>query len=201
MAEPVTVAVLGAAGSFSETAARQWAGAGVELLRVPTFDALFEAVESGRAAQGVVPVRNSIAGPVFDNADRVRAGAFRVTGTLDVPVALCLVTRLGTTLREVRRVASHPVALRQCGRFLATLPGHATIAIGDTASGVRALMAGHLAADAVIASAAAAAIHGAAVLLVDVHDNPGNFTTFVVIARAGEPSVGLRTSHPQSHVQ
>ena len=181
------VAVLGAPGSFSETAARRLAGRGAWIRSVDTFDALFDVVASSGADCGVVPVHNTLAGPVGDNATRTRDHAFRVIGATHLEVQQCLIARPGTRLDTVRRVASHPVALRQCRRFFAGRPWCVPVPIGDTATGVRNLVSGRQDADAVIGSAAAARRYRASVLLECVQDAPGNFTEFVMFERASAP--------------
>lgn len=177
------VAVLGAPGSFSEMAARRLVGPGAWIRSVDTFDALFGAVALSWADYGVVPVHNTIAGPVDDNAARARDRAFRVIGYTRLAVQQCLIARRGTPLDAVRRIASHPVALRQCTRFFADRPWCVPVAISDTGRGVRGLVSGQMATDAVIGAAAAARRYGASVLMEGVQDARENFTEFVMFER------------------
>ena len=178
------VAIQGELGSFSEAAARQLAGPSITLVHCERFDDLFDAVSSGRARLGVVPVHNAIAGLVYDNRARAASPPFRVLGELLLPVRQCLVARPGVTREAVVRVASHAVALAQCARFLAGPPSCVPVPVADTAGGVRDLMRGTLAADAVIAAQAAAERYGAVVLVRGVEDNPQNFTLFQLIGTA-----------------
>ena len=178
------VAIQGELGSFSEAAARQLMGPSITFVHCNSFDDLFDAVVAGRADRGVVPVHNAIAGPVVDNRARTGSAPFRVLGELLLPVRQCLVVRPGVTREAVARVASHPVALAQCARFLAGPPQCVPVPVADTAGGVRDLMRGTLAADAVVAAEAAAERYGAVVLIRGVEDDPQNFTLFHLIGRA-----------------
>jgi prephenate dehydratase len=92
-------------------------------------------------------------------------------------------------LADVRRVASHPVALAQCRQFFAAHPALQAVAAADTAGSVRALRDGGLDADAAIASALAARLYGGAILAEGIEDHAANFTRFLVVARAaaGDP--------------
>ncbi|MDA1080686.1 MAG: hypothetical protein O2973_03260 [Gemmatimonadetes bacterium] len=182
------VAIQGAPGSFSEGAARQLVGADADLLSCESFDELFASVASGRAERGVVPVHNTIAGPVYDNSERALSEPFTILGQLMYPVEQCLIARPGTPTATLRRVASHPVALRQCTRFFEAHPECVAVEVSDTGGAVRDLMLGHLAADAVIASAAAAHIYRAAVLTKGIEDRADNFTEFLLIACRGIPT-------------
>ena len=65
----MTTAFLGPRGTYSEQAAVEFAGDGADLLEVPNFGAAVAAVESGRAEFAVVPVENSIEGPVSQSLD------------------------------------------------------------------------------------------------------------------------------------
>lgn len=179
------VAIQGAPGSFSEGAARRLVGPDADVLSCTTFDELFSAVESGRAERGVVPVHNTIVGPVYDNAERAAASTFVITGRLPYPVRQCLIAAPETALDAIKRVASHPVALRQCTRFFAARPDCVAVPVFDTGGGVRDLMLGRLAADAVIGASAAARLYGATVLLEGVEDDANNVTEFVLIACRG----------------
>lgn len=181
------VAIQGVRGSFSEAAARELAGTDAELLNCESFDELFAAVAGGRAGRGVVPVHNAIAGTVYDNAQRANAPPFTILGKLRFPVEQCLIGRGDMPEPSLKRVASHPMALRQCTRFFAEHPGCVPVEVTDTAGGVRDLMAGRLHADAVIGSAAAARIHGAIVLRQRVDDAADNFTEFVMIGVRDAP--------------
>jgi len=182
----VIVAIQGEAGSFSHEAAEGVAGSELRLLPCRSFDGLFEAVAAGNAERGVVPIENSLAGSIHENYDRLRAQPLHVVGETQVRVRHCLIARPDAAGARVRKVASHPVALAQCRRFFAENPAVEPVPAYDTAGSVRELMNGTLAADAVIASALAARMYGAAVLRTELEDDPENYTRFLLVAQ--EPS-------------
>jgi prephenate dehydratase len=184
----VAVAIQGEAGSFSHAAALEALGPAVELVPCPTFEELFRAVEARRASRGVVPIENSLAGSVYEAYDALGAHALHVVGETQVRVRHCLVVRPGTTLADVRRVASHPVALAQCRRFFADHPGVAPVPAYDTAGSVRDLMAGDLPAEGAIASSLAARLYGGEVLLEGLEDHAENYTRFLIVAREPAPA-------------
>src|SRR5437870_11954583 len=115
---PDAVAIQGEAGSFSHAAALETHGPAVHLVTCATFVDLFRAVETGDATSGVVPIENTLAGSVHENYDLLSAHALHVAGETELRIKHCLIAPRRTTLRDVRRVASHPVALGQCRRFL-----------------------------------------------------------------------------------
>jgi prephenate dehydratase len=110
-----------------------------------------------------------------------------IVGETEVRVHHCLIVRPGTTLPEVRRVASHPVALEQCRRFFAAHPLMTAVPAYDTAGSVRDLMDDRMAADAAIASDLAARLYGGIVLEAGIEDHPDNFTRFLLVSRHAGP--------------
>lgn len=179
-----TVAIQGEAGSFSHAAALELHGPALELLPCPTFPELFRAVESGAAQRGVVPFENTLAGSVHENYDLLSEHRLHAVGETLLRIRHCLIARPGTALSEIRRVASHPVALAQCRRFFAEHPALEPVPAYDTAGSVRSLMARDSTAstDAAIASALAARLYGAAVIAEDLEDHAENYTRFLEIA-------------------
>jgi prephenate dehydratase len=196
-ATPIAVAIQGEAGSFSHAAALALFGAELRLVSCAAFADLFEAVASGAADRGVVPIENSLAGSVHENDELLAAHALSVVAETRVRVRHCLVARPGTALADVRRVASHPVALAQCRRFLAAHPAIEAVPAWDTAGSVRDLLAGRLDADAAIASALAAERYGGTVLAAGLEDHAENWTRFLALARepaAPGPGAVAKTS-------
>lgn len=183
----VAVAIQGEAGSFSHAAALAALGGDVRLVPCASFEELFRSVESQAAARGVVPIENSLAGSVHENYDLLGSHALHVVAETQVHVRHCLIAPPGTTLADVTRVASHPVALAQCRKFFAAHPGMMPVPAYDTAGSVRDLMAGRVAADAAIASSLAAELYGAAVLREHLEDHAENYTRFLVVGREPAP--------------
>ena len=99
----------------------------------------------------------------------------------------------GVKLAQVRKVISHPVALSQCRRFLASHPEFEVIPFYDTAGSVKHLMEAGLRDVAGIAPELAAKEYGADVLVPGVEDHAENFTRFHLVLResaSGEDAAG-----------
>src|SRR5256712_10854035 len=139
---PEAAAIRAEAGWSSRAAALEPNGPGVHLVPCATFVDLFRAVETGDATSGIVPIENPLAGSVHENYDLLSAHALHVAGETELRIKHCLIAPPRTTLREVRRVASHPVALAQCRRFFSGHPDLVAVPAYDTAGSVPDLMAG-----------------------------------------------------------
>ena len=171
------VAFQGEPGAYSEEAIRLFEGSSTERLPRKSFQAVFDAVTSGAASSAVIPIENSIAGPVIENQDLLLQHSLSVTGETVVRVRHCFLTKPQQALGSVRTVHSHPQALSQCAKFI---EAHRLLAVPeyDTAGSAKLLSEGSLyPGSAAIASRAAAEIYGLEVQAEGIEDRE-NHTRF-----------------------
>jgi prephenate dehydratase len=100
-----------------------------------------------------------------------------------LPLRQMLLAPAGATLEGMREVRSHPVALAQCARFLEAHPHLRPVAVADTAGAAREVAALGDPGVGALASARAGEAHGLVVVRPDVHDDPRNRTTFLLVQR------------------
>jgi prephenate dehydratase len=184
----IPVGFQGEAGAYSQRAVKRLF---TDATSVPfhSVHRVFEAVEIGTVAFGVVPLENSHAGSINESYDLlVRHGVSIVAETI-VRISHCLLALPGTPLDEVRTVYSHTQALDQCSEFLDSLQVE-RIAVHDTAGAARILAERRQSASAAIASAEAAELYDLEVLASDIEDRADNSTKFVAIARGNSDLFG-----------
>ena len=179
------VAIQGEPGAFSHEAALKLV-AGAEIVPCALSAEVFAALDAGAVDAAAIPIENSLAGSVLEHFDLLLKHDVKVVEETLVRIRHNLIAIAGVSTGEIERVFSHPVALAQCRRFLANHPGMKAIAFYDTAGSVKQLMEVRDRSVAAIASEAAAAYYGAAILERDIEDNPENYTRFFLVRRAGE---------------
>ena len=178
------MAFQGERGAFSEAAAGVLVAAPHALLPCAEFGDVVRAVAEGVAHFGVLPIENLIAGPVVGALDAMAAApSIERVGEHTLPVRLALLGVPGSALDAIRRVLSHPVALRQCTHFLAAHPDMQATAAHDTAGAARLVAEWRDPHVAAIASSAAAPRYGLTVLAEALEDRADNATRFVLIRR------------------
>jgi len=107
-----------------------------------------------------------------------------ITREVFLPVTMTLAVRPGTTLSDVRSVASHPHALAQTARWLAEhFPDVSPVPSTSTAAAAAAVAAGEY--DAAVCAPIAAQRYGLDSLVDDIADHPGAVTRFVLVAPPG----------------
>ncbi|HEU0175792.1 MAG TPA: prephenate dehydratase [Blastocatellia bacterium] len=177
------VAFQGEPGAFSGEAARKLLGHEVELIPCETFEKMFAEVEDGSSDYCLAPIENSLFGSVHQNYDLLLKHSLRIVGETNLRIIHNLIAAPGTRLDDVKRVYSHPVALGQCRRFLTGRPEIRPVAAYDTAGSVKMIMESRESGAAAIASAAAAEVYGALILVPGIEDDQANFTRFLLLAR------------------
>ena len=117
MKEAVRVGCQGTVGANSETAAQAFFPER-HIQFYPTFEQVFEAVESGELEYGVLPIYNSTSGTVTQTVDLMGKYSFFITAMNQVEVMHCLAALPDAKMENITEVYSHPQALSQCSDFL-----------------------------------------------------------------------------------
>lgn len=153
-----------------------------ELVALPSFAAVTEAVAAGTIDVGVLPIESSLAGPVAETHDLLYDSPLAITGETVLPIRHFLVGPTEVPLDRITAVHSHPVALDQCRRLLASLPSATAIASATTADAAAEVAELGNPTEVAIASERAARLLGLTVVAADVGDHPEAFTRFVSVA-------------------
>ncbi len=188
------VAFQGERGAYSEAAALEYFGSDIEPVPCPSFDEVFEKVESGAVDRGIVPVENSLGGSIHRNYDLFMRHQLHLIGEKIFRVRHCLIGLPGASISDITLVMSHPQALAQCEHTITRL-GIQREVVYDTAGAVKMLKDSGQRDHAAIASRRAAEVYGMQILAEDVEDAEANYTRFVVLAcEPIEPPSPAKTS-------
>ncbi|MFN3986953.1 MAG: prephenate dehydratase [Rhodocyclaceae bacterium] len=186
--QPLRVAYLGPAGTFSESASRKHFGCAPSFMPMASIDDVFRAVEAGNADYGVVPVENSTEGAVGGTLDLLLANPLKVCGEVKLRVHQHLLSR-AEGIGAAKRLYSHAQSLAQChewlNRNLASLP---RVPVASNAEAAR--LASEDPESCAIAGEAAAELYGLNRLASNIEDDPNNSTRFLVIAHHDAGSSG-----------
>ena len=183
--EEVRVGYQGTEGAYSELAAKRHFASDLRPVRCVGYHSFFEmlqALKAGSIDYAVLPIENSIAGSINESYDLLAEMGLFLVGEEFQPIAHCLIGAAAVPVTEIRRVFSHPVALAQCGAFLAALKDCHVEAFVDTAMAVEKVKHDGDPTQAAIASEQAAALHGLPILRRDIADHPENYTRMVIVA-------------------
>lgn len=174
------VAIQGELGSFSHEAVLKFLSRG-RALPCATSSDVFDALGSTAAAAALIPIENSLAGPVAIHLDLLLAREVWIAREFRLRIRHNLIALPGVQFAQLRRVLSHPVALEQCRDFLRAHPQLRAEPFYDTAGSVKHLAESGLRDTAAIASREAASHFAARVLRAGIEDDAQNYTRFFLI--------------------
>jgi prephenate dehydratase len=156
---------------------------GLEIIPCTVSAQVLAQVIAREVDAAVLPIENSLHGSVAEHYDLLLELPVRIERESLLRIRHNVIAMPGVKLNEVRRVMSHPVALSQCRRFLASHPEFEVVPFYDTAGSVKHLMAAGLRDAAGIAPELAARVYGAEVLVAGVEDHAENYTRFHLLRR------------------
>jgi prephenate dehydratase len=171
----------GEPGANSHLACRN-AYPGHEPVPCPTFEDAFAAVRSGRADLAMIPIENSVAGRVADIHHLMPTSGLHIIAEYFLPVRHQLLAPKGATLRTIKSVESHVMALGQCRKIIRRL-GLKPVVAADTAGSAREVAERGDPARAAIASLLAARTYKLKILKSNIEDERHNTTRFIVLSR------------------
>src|SRR3974390_233455 len=149
-------------------------------LPCPTFEDAFTAVASGGADRGMPPIKNWVAGRVSDIHHLMPNAGLHIVAEHFLPIRNQLMAPKGATLKGLKTVESHIMALGQCRKFIRKLGVKALVA-ADTAGAAREVAEHGDPTRAAIASTLAAEIYGLDILARNIEDESHSTTRFIVL--------------------
>jgi len=184
------VAYFGPSGTFTEEAASRLNG---ELIAFDSIIEVLEAVKTGKAQKGVVPIENSIEGPVGVTLDLLAQDYdLKIEKEIILPISHNLMVNKGITLDEIDSVYSHAQPLAQCRIFLEKL-GLITHSTSSTAAAAKFIKGKNNA--AAIGNLRAAELYNLDIIQTDIQDFENNRTRFIVLGNnESQPTDNDKTS-------
>lgn len=191
------LAILGPANTFSHIAGDKYSN--VQKYFAHDIEEVFELVEQGSVAEGLVPIENKLHGSVRETLDALFNKNVHIVKELTIPIHHCLVCFAHSQKSDIKTIISHSQALGQCKKYLQkNFPKVATESVASTGTAIEKLLINSDKSVAVIAPEIAAGNHGLKILAENIADEAENATTFVVIKK-GRLTLSQNSNHQNSH--
>lgn len=177
----------GQPGAFSEDAAFDFVPRDTRLLGLETLQQVFDSVSRGQAGYAVIPVENTLAGPIDETYDLLAESDLVIIDETVQTISHCLIVPKGTPITDVQRVLSHPIALAQCEQSLRTRLKMEPVPAFDTAGAVELVVRERIPHTGAIGSARSAEVYGGEILMTGIQDHPENYTRFFLMCSPHNP--------------
>ena len=179
------ISFLGPKGTFTHQAANIL---GEDLIPYCTIPAVMESVSDNEADYGVVPIENSIEGPVGITLDSL-AHKFdlKIFKEIIIPINQNLIVNPGCTMDDIEDVYSHQQAIAQCGEFIQQNKIQPHYAI-STANAAKSIIGDK--SKAAIGNEKAAELYSLEILKANIQDMDNNETRFIVVSKNDHKPTG-----------
>lgn len=193
-----TVACQGIEGANSQVACDKLFPRG-HIVYVKTFEAVFDAVESGLCKFGVLPIENSSFGSVRSIYELLQKKHCSIVRGTRLCIHHELLAKPGTKQKDITEIYSHEQAIGQCSRFLSSLSGVKIIPCANTAVAAKMVAQSDNPHAAAISSHPCTALYGLVTVNADIQDSDNNYTRFICITKnpviyAGSNKISLITA-------
>lgn len=185
----IKVGVSGNKGSFSEEAANYYCAKNriknYKLEYLLNVSNVLQALNRGEIVKGVFPIENSNGGIVYEAVYAMSNYNFKIENIFEIDIQHCLLVKQGMNTGEIKKIVSHPQALKQCRMYLKRKWSDIELEeYSDTASAAKDIAESVLPKDcAVIASKICASLYGLDILEQGIQDLKFNFTTFITATK------------------
>lgn len=197
-----TVACQGTEGANSQLAAEKLFSI-PNIMFMGSFEGVFNAVAQGFCRYGILPISNNLHGSVTEVYDLMKKHKFYIVKSIKLRVDHVLVAKKGARLENIKEIFSHPQAIGQCSKFLATLGKDVRVTeCTNTAVAAKMVAEGGRDDIAAICNPACGALYGLSTLQSDIADSDNNYTRFICISKtlevypgAGKTSIMFTLPH------
>ena len=177
----MNVSYLGPKGTFSEIAVINHYSDSVNKLPQSSIDNVFKSVEQLEAKFGVVPIENSIEGPVNNTLDLLSISKVLITGEIELVIKQCLLSK-EKNIKSVKKIFGHPQSLAQCKNWvLKNIPKAELIPVVSNTSGALSLKQSG---DACIGAEIIAEYYSLIINKKNIQDYSNNTTRFLIIGHS-----------------
>lgn len=176
------IVIQGGYGAFHEIAALQYfENEQIEILPRDTFKDLMVALKQDKADHGIMAIENSLAGSILPNYSLLKDSPMRIIGEIYMRIRQNLVALRGQTIKDLREVFSHPMAILQCQVFFDKYDDIRLIESMDTALSAKKIKDENLMGTGAIASCLAAEKYDLEVIASGIETNKKNYTRFLIL--------------------
>lgn len=184
------IAIQGIKGSFHHLVALNYFGPTVDIIECITFQEIINKLSQKEAQRGVMALENSIAGSILPNYALIDESDIHVVGEYNFSIHHNLMCFKKQTLKDIKEVHSHPMALLQCKKFFNDYSHISLVEATDTAKVAQLISKNKLKGIAAIASKEAAQTYNLNIISESIQTINNNVTRFVILKNNFEPFKG-----------
>lgn len=178
-----TVAIQGVRGSFHHIVSQEFFEKKVNVIECLTFDRVVESLISEESDAAIMALENSIAGSIIPNYALIDNYKLHIVGEHYLDIQHNLMGLKGQSIKDIKEVYSHPMALLQCKQFFKEYAHVKLVEDKDTAEVAERIHKKQLKGVGAIASVMAAELFDLDVYAHSIQTIKHNETRFAIVKR------------------
>lgn len=178
-----SVAIQGVKGSNHYIVSQQYFNNDVSVMECLTFDEVVSNLTTKKCDAAILAIENSIAGSIIPNYARIDSQHLHIVGEQYLDIQHHLMALPGQSIKDIKEVYSHPMALLQCKEFFKKHPHIKLVEDKDTAEVAQRIHKHQLKGVGAIATEMAADIFDVEILAKSIQTIKHNETRFVIVKR------------------
>lgn len=175
------IAIQGIQGSNHHIVANNYYDTNIQIDECLSFDSLVDSLLSEESEQGIMAIENTIAGSIIPNYALIDKNNLHISGEYYLPIHHHLMALPNQTIKDLKEVCSHPMALLQCKEFFKQHKHIKLVEDVDTSAVAERIAKNSLKGVAAIAPKMAADIFNLEVIEDEIQTIKNNATRFVIL--------------------
>jgi len=177
------IGIQGIKGSFHHIVANNYFGDDIYLTEYLSFEELISNLDDDKIDYAIMAIENSTAGSIIPNYALIDEYGVNIVGEYYLQITHNLMVLKGQSIKDIKKVQSHPMALLQCRDFFKDNPDIILIEEKDTAQVAKKIAENKIKCLGAIASDLASEIYNLDIIKSDIQSIKKNQTRFVILQK------------------
>ena len=177
------IGIQGIKGSFHHIVANNYFGDDIYLTEYLSFEELISNLDDDKIDYAIMAIENSTAGSIIPNYALIDEYGVNIVGEYYLQITHNLMVLKGQSIKDIKKVQSHPMALLQCRDFFKDNPDIILIEDKDTAQVAKKIAENKIKGLGAIASDLASEIYNLDIINSNIQSIKKNQTRFVILQK------------------
>ena len=179
------IGIQGIKGSFHHIVANNYFEENINLIEYLSFEELILNLFNDIIDYAIMAIENSTAGSIIPNYALIDEYGVNIVGEYYLQISHNLIALKGQSIKDIKEVQSHPMALLQCRDFFKDNADIVLIEDKDTAKVAKKISENKIKGLGAIASDLASKIYGLDIINANIQTIKKNQTRFVILQKKG----------------
>ena len=179
------IGIQGIKGSFHHIVANNYFEENINLIEYLSFEELILNLFNDKIDYAIMAIENSTAGSIIPNYALIDEYGVNIVGEYYLQISHNLIALKGQSIKDIKKVQSHPMALLQCRDFFKNNADIVLIEDKDTAQVAKKISENKIKGLGAIASDLASKIYGLDIINSNIQTIKKNQTRFVILQKKG----------------